>query len=128
ASGAAERIDIREPGTDHELADLYAGASLLVLPSLVEGFGLTPLEAMACGCPVACSRAASLPEVAGDAAVYFDPLDVQAMAETMQLVLSDAALRRRMIASGHEQVRRYRWEDTGRRVYSIITDARARTC
>jgi len=65
------------------LASLYRRAACLVFPSLYEGFGLPPLEAMACGCPVAASNAGAIPEVCGDAAVYFDPTDVEAMVSAM---------------------------------------------
>ena len=66
-------VDVARPVSTDELVELYRSAAALVFPSLYEGFGLPPLEAMACGCPVAVSRVASLPEVCGDAAVYFDP-------------------------------------------------------
>jgi glycosyltransferase involved in cell wall biosynthesis len=72
-----------------ELVSLYRRASALVFPSLYEGFGLPPLEAMACGCPVACSAAASLPEVCGEAARYFDPEDPEEMAAAVEDVLDD---------------------------------------
>jgi glycosyltransferase involved in cell wall biosynthesis len=74
-----------------ELVSLYRTASALVFPSLYEGFGLPPLEAMACGCPVACSDAASLPEVCGDAARMFDPHDPGAIAGAVEEVLADPA-------------------------------------
>ncbi len=74
-----------------ELVSLYRRASALVFPSLYEGFGLPPLEAMACGCPVACSDAASLPEVCGDAARYFSPDDAEEMAAAVAEVLDDPA-------------------------------------
>jgi glycosyltransferase involved in cell wall biosynthesis len=74
-----------------ELVSLYRRASALVFPSLYEGFGLPPLEAMACGCPVACSAAASLPEVCGDAARYFPPDDPPEMAAAVEDVLADPA-------------------------------------
>jgi glycosyltransferase involved in cell wall biosynthesis len=74
-----------------ELVSLYRRAAALVFPSLYEGFGMPPLEAMACGCPVACSNAASLPEVCGDAARYFDPEDPEAIATATADVLDDPA-------------------------------------
>ncbi len=74
-----------------ELVSLYRRAAALVFPSLYEGFGLPPLEAMACGCPVACSDAASLPEVCGDAARYFSPDDAEGMAEAVAELLDDPA-------------------------------------
>ena len=74
-----------------ELVSLYRRAAALVFPSLYEGFGLPPLEAMACGCPVACSVAASLPEVCGDAARYFSPDDPEEIAAAVADVLDDPA-------------------------------------
>src|SRR5205823_2212382 len=73
--------------SDERLADLYRSAAALVFPSLYEGFGLPPLEALACGCPVAVSRAGALPEVCGDAAVYFDPTAVEDIARGIADVL-----------------------------------------
>jgi alpha-1,3-rhamnosyl/mannosyltransferase len=78
---------------DADLPALYGGATLLVYPSLRAGFGLPPLEAVACSAPVVCSNAALLPEVAGDAALTFDPDNVEAMPDAVRLVLSDGDLR-----------------------------------
>jgi glycosyltransferase involved in cell wall biosynthesis len=89
-SGAApEGVEVRGNVALDELVSLYRRAAALVFPSRYEGFGLPPLEAMACGCPVACSSAASLPEVCGDAARYFDPDDAAAMARAMIDVVDD---------------------------------------
>jgi glycosyltransferase involved in cell wall biosynthesis len=76
-----------------DLPTLYGGASIFVFPSLYEGFGLPVLEAMACGTPVACSRVASLPEVAGDAAALFDPQDPQDIAAVVGALIADPGLR-----------------------------------
>jgi glycosyltransferase involved in cell wall biosynthesis len=84
-------VEARGNVTLEELGSLYRRAAGLVFPSRYEGFGLPPLEAMACGCPVACSNAASLPEVCGDAARYFDPGDGAAMARAVADVLDDPA-------------------------------------
>jgi glycosyltransferase involved in cell wall biosynthesis len=83
---------------DAELVELYRTTSALVFPSLYEGFGYPPLEAMACGCPVACSDAGSLPEIVGDAAVLFDPLDPEAIAAAVERALADPSLPERGIA------------------------------
>jgi glycosyltransferase involved in cell wall biosynthesis len=77
---------------DPHLQSLYAGAAALVLPSLYEGFGLPLLEAMQLGCPVLCSSAGSLPEVGGDAALYFDPRSESALAERLLQVMDTAAM------------------------------------
>lgn len=95
---------------DDDLPALYAGATLFVYPSLYEGFGLPVAEALACGAPVVSSNAASLPEVAGDAALYFDPRDVDAMTEAIRRALSDDALRADLRLRGLAQAKRFSWE------------------
>jgi glycosyltransferase involved in cell wall biosynthesis len=97
-----------------DLLQAYNAASLLVYPSLYEGYGYPPLEAMACGCPVAASNVTSIPEICGDAALYFDPCDTAAMARAMESILTDASLRERCVAKGFEQVRKFSWETTAR--------------
>jgi len=92
-----------------ELVELYRTAAALVFPSLYEGFGQPPLEAMACGCPVACSNAASLPEVVGDAARLFDPTSVEEMAAAVEAVLDDPEPWR---ARGLERAKEFTWEKT----------------
>ncbi len=95
---------------DRDLPALYAGAAVFVMPSLYEGFGLPPLEAMACGAPVICSNAASLPEVVGDAALLVDPRSVDEMAAAIQRVLSDAALRDELRAKSLARAAQFSWE------------------
>jgi glycosyltransferase involved in cell wall biosynthesis len=94
-----------------ELVSLYRRAAALVVPSLYEGFGQPPLEAMACGCPVACSNAAALPEVVGDAARLFDPHDPQAIAAAVRDVLDAPA---EWTARGLAHAARYSWDATAR--------------
>jgi len=96
--------------TAADLPVLYAGALALVLPSEFEGFGFPAVEAMACGVPVVCSNTASLPEVAGDAAVLFDPLDAEAMARAIGTVLNDAGLRADLKRRGVERAALFSWE------------------
>ena len=93
--------------SDAELCALYRGASLLVMPSLREGFGLPPLEAMSFGVPVVASNAASLPEICGDAALLADPFDPAALAAAMERVLSDAALADTLRRRGLRQAARF---------------------
>jgi glycosyltransferase involved in cell wall biosynthesis len=95
-----------------ELEGLYAAATCLIFPSLYEGFGLPVLEAMARGVPVACARRSSLPEVAGDAALLFDPEDVQAIRASMERLLTDAELAGRLRAAGRERAALFSWERT----------------
>lgn len=97
-----------------------AHAEALVLPSLYEGFGLTPLEAMACGRPTIVARAASLPEVCGDAACYFDPLDSTSIAEAILLVLQDAKLQETLRCRGLERARRFTWERSAQATLAIL--------
>ncbi len=104
--------DIVLPGfvPDLDLPLFYNAAELFVFPSLYEGFGLGPLEAMACGTPVASSNLSCMPEILGDAAVYFNPTNVHGMAKTINEVLSDKNLREKMSKSSLHRVKKYSWE------------------
>jgi len=90
---------------------IYGGADLLVMPSTLEGFGLPVLEAMACGTPVICSRAASLPEVGGDAVVYFDPLSSGELAAAIERVLNSGPLQETLRTSGMKRAARFDWNE-----------------
>jgi glycosyltransferase involved in cell wall biosynthesis len=113
--GVARRL--RRPGwvDDETLDGLYRAADCFAFPSLAEGFGLPVLEAMVRGAPVACSNATSLPEVAGDAALLFDPLDVEAIAVSVRRILEDGELAERLRTAGRERARRFSWEESARR-------------
>jgi glycosyltransferase involved in cell wall biosynthesis len=104
--------DVVLVGHAESLADLYGGALMMVYPSLMEGFGLPPLEAMACGVPVITSNTTSLPEVVGDAALMVDPHDAEGLAEAMAQVLEDAALRDELSARGLRRASEFSWERT----------------
>jgi glycosyltransferase involved in cell wall biosynthesis len=104
---------------DQTLAVLYRLASVFVFPSLYEGFGLPPLEAMASGTPVVTSNVSSLPEVADEAAVLIDPYDPAAIADGIRQVLTNPALRASLIEKGFERVRGYSWERSVRRIRAI---------
>jgi len=95
--------------TDEELDRLYSHATLYVFPSRHEGFGLPPLEAMARGVPVAASSATALPEILGDAALYFKPDDIEQMVEVMEQGLTDAKLRDKLKERGGKQIKTYSW-------------------
>ncbi|MBN1814158.1 MAG: glycosyltransferase family 4 protein [Anaerolineae bacterium] len=97
---------------DSDLPALYSGADLFVFPSLYEGFGLPPLEAMACGTPVVTSSTSSLPEVAGDAAILVDPTDVEGLADAMQRVLADRDLQMDLRQRGLKRAAEFTWERT----------------
>jgi glycosyltransferase involved in cell wall biosynthesis len=112
AAGAEDRVKLLDWVSDAQLEGLYAAATCLAFPSLAEGFGLPVLEAMSRGVPVACSAASALPEVAGDAALLFDPLSVDAIAAAIGHLLADAALRARLVARGHDRAARFSWDRT----------------
>ncbi len=124
--GAVERFKVRSrvlfPSfvPDEDLPALYALASLLVFPSLYEGFGLPIAEAMACGTPVIMSNASSLPEVAGDAALYFNPRDADAMAAAMHRALTEDALRADLRVKGFAQVKKFSWEKAAGELYRSL--------
>jgi glycosyltransferase involved in cell wall biosynthesis len=109
--------------TDKELVEAYQGATAFVFPSIYEGFGIPPLEAQACGCPVIAARAASIPEVLGDSALYFDPLKVKDIALSMQRILQDEALRQELRRRGKANVARYCWHTSARQVSRLIDQA-----
>ncbi len=101
------------------LRTAYSGADVTVLPSFEEGFGLPIVESMACGTPVACSYAASMPEVGGEAADYFDPRDIESIADSLERVLFSQARSDRMRKLGIEQAARFTWESCARKHYEV---------
>lgn len=108
-----------------DLGSLYRNAAMLVFPSLFEGFGMPLLEAMACGCPVVCSHSTSLPEVGGDAALYFDPLDPQSIAQTILAVARNEPIRSGLIERGRLRVQTFSWK---RFTLQILQQAYRITC
>lgn len=110
--GIQDRVVFLGQVPEEDKAPLYSACTVFVFPSLYEGFGLTPLEAMACGAPVVCSRASSLPEVVGEAAVLFDPTDVEEMARALTKTLTDRPLRERMRRAGLVQAGKFSWRRT----------------
>jgi glycosyltransferase involved in cell wall biosynthesis len=107
---------------DQTLAILYRLAAVFVFPSLYEGFGLPPLEAMASGTPVVTSNVSSLPEVVGDAAVLVDPYQAASIAEGIARVLGDDSLRRDMIQRGLARAKQFSWERSVARTHEIYMD------
>jgi glycosyltransferase involved in cell wall biosynthesis len=108
--------------SDEDLPAIYSGADLFVFPSLYEGFGLPPLEAMACGTPVVTSNTSSLPEVVGDAAILVDPYDVEALAEAMHRVLSDPDLADDLRRRGLQRAQGFTWERTARETMEVYRE------
>jgi glycosyltransferase involved in cell wall biosynthesis len=121
----AERIRFVGYVAAEELPWWYNAAELFVYPSLYEGFGLPPLEAMACGTPVITSTASSLPEVVGQAGMLIDPTDVQALASALARVLGDATLQAQMKEAGLEQAARFSWPRTAHLTASSYRSALA---
>lgn len=105
-----------------KLASLYRGSLITVYPSLQEDFGMVSVEAMACGSPLVASNAPSIPEIAGDAAIYFDPYDPADMAKKIELVLSDDKLRNELIARGYERAKKYDWNASARKLIAVLEE------
>jgi len=101
---------LRWSGSDSELARAYRGARALVYPSTYEGFGIPPLEAMSAGCAVVCSNTSSIPEVVGEAALMFNPDDIESIRQAMEAVCLDDSTRSALIAAGKTRVRQFSWD------------------
>jgi glycosyltransferase involved in cell wall biosynthesis len=104
------------------ISALYRRASLFVYPSLIEGFGLPPLDAMACGVPVAASNAGAIPEVVGDAAILFDPYSEEDIARALEQVLLDDTLRNELVKKGYERIssNMFSWERTTEQIVDLL--------
>jgi glycosyltransferase involved in cell wall biosynthesis len=113
-AGVAERVHHLGYLQPEQVPALYRSAVAMVFPSLYEGFGAPPVEAMACGCPVACSTRGSLAEVAADAALTFDPESVEAIAAALVRIATDGALRDRLTAAGPAHAARFTWDAAAR--------------
>jgi glycosyltransferase involved in cell wall biosynthesis len=128
----SEQIEkrLRAPGVVHldylraaQLATVYQRAEAFVFPSLYEGFGFPLLEAMAHGVPTIAARSSSLPEIGGDATLYFDPLDVEALEIHLRRVLSDASLREHLIARGRARAAQFRWDVAAEKTLDVLRRA-----
>ena len=118
-----DRIAFRSYVSMEDLGALYRAARLVVLPSLYEGFGLTALEAMACGTPVVASNTASIPEVAGDAALLVDPTDAVEMADAIHRGLTDDRLRAEVTRRGPARARLFSWQRTAKELLAAIAES-----
>ena len=107
---------------DRELRALYEQALCFVFPSLYEGFGIPPIEAMLCGCPVIVSDRAAMPEVCGDAALYVDALAPREIADAVQKLRGDVSTRQRMVANGLQRANRYSWDKSASKLLNVIED------
>jgi glycosyltransferase involved in cell wall biosynthesis len=105
-----------------DLPALYSGARIFIFPSLYEGFGLPPLEAMACGCPVIVSKTASLPEVCGNACLYCDPYQPEGIAEQMEQIVQDDSLRSKLSEKGMDRASEFSWDRTAERTWKILSE------
>lgn len=120
--GLRERVIFTGFVPDEMLVALYNGASVFVLPSLYEGFGLPLLEAMSCRTPVVCSNAASIPEVIGDAALMVDPRDVDGLAAAIERALTDSELREDLREKGFKRAKSFSWEKTARETLAVYEE------
>lgn len=118
--GLMNRVRFLDYVTAEDLKLLYSGAAASVFPSLYEGFGFPALEAQACEVPLICSNSSSLPEVAGHGAEYFDPEDVEGMADAMLCVLNNEARRTELIERGRANLARFSWERTAQEIVEIV--------
>jgi glycosyltransferase involved in cell wall biosynthesis len=107
---------------ESDLPALYSGALCFVYPSIFEGFGLPPLEAMKCGTPVIVSNTTSLPEVVGDSGLQVDPFDVNSIASAIKKLLFDTDLRRELSARGQSRAQLFDWHDTARRTLAVYEE------
>ena len=124
ATGTGDRVRLLGAVPDAVLPALYAAADALAFPSLYEGFGLPLLEAMACGTPVVTSNVAAMPEIAGEAAVYVDPRDPEAIAAGLDRVLHDTGMRAALIDRGLARARSFTWERCARETLAVYDEAR----
>ncbi len=110
---------------EEDMVCLYNGASVFAFPSFYEGFGLPPLEAQACGVPVACSKVASIPEIVGEGGLYFDPKNIEDMANKIEILISYESKRQEIIQKGYENIKRFSWEKMGRETYEVYKEVYA---
>lgn len=117
--GLTENSIIHLSGSDNILADLYSSAAAFVYPSLYEGFGMPPLEAMSCDCPVVCSNTSSLPEVVGDAAEMFDPTDEEALRVAIERVVFSETYRQELTCRGRARLAYFSWDKCAKQTLDV---------
>jgi glycosyltransferase involved in cell wall biosynthesis len=117
--GIAERVVFTGFVDESDLRTLYSAANVCACPSFYEGFGFTALEAMACGAPVVCSSATSLPEVAGQGALYADPHKPEEIANQLLTIVADADLRSSLVERGRQNLQRFSWTETAAQTLAV---------
>ncbi|HGM6755766.1 TPA: glycosyltransferase family 4 protein [Serratia marcescens] len=121
AENANSNIEFLGRVDDLELVKLYQNATAFVFPSFYEGFGIPPLEAQSCGCPVIASSSASIPEVLGESALYFDPYKIDEITNAMETIICNDSVREELIILGFENTRRFSWVKSAQAVDKIIS-------
>jgi len=121
--GIEDKVFFTDYITDHQLVFLYQNAFCLVIPSFYEGFGLPILEAMQFNCPVIASFSSSLPEVGGDACLYFDPQNINDLTEKLMKLKNDLTLRKKMIKEGKKRIKLFSWKKCAEQTLKIIKEA-----
>jgi len=116
------RVIFTEVVSKENLRAYYSNAKCVVLPSLYEGFGFPPLEAMDCGCPVITSNSSSLPEVAGEAAIKVPPHNIEGLAEALKKVLTNKELRKSLIAKGKAQAVKFSWDQVAEKTLEVYKE------
>ena len=117
------RVRILSNVTQDDLPAIYQGSSLFVYPSFFEGFGIPILESFACACPLVCSNTSSLPEIAGNAAQYFDPYSKESMYNAISEVLNDKNLSSTLVKKGKERLKLFSWKKTAietKKIYESV--------
>jgi glycosyltransferase involved in cell wall biosynthesis len=120
AERLGERVEFTGFVSDEELKEILYNSEGLIFPSIYEGFGLPPLEAMACNCPVAASSAASIPEICGDSAVYFDPYSIDDMADKIHQLVTKPELSKSLVEKGSKRVEMFSWVDCANKTCQSI--------
>jgi glycosyltransferase involved in cell wall biosynthesis len=116
----SERVHFNGYVDDNLLKRYYSFADVFIFPSLYEGFGFPPLEAMACSCPVIVSNAASLPEICGDAAIFCNPHDAKDLANKIKMIIDNPTLREKMKQKGINRAKRFNWQDTTEQTVAVM--------